>query len=373
MIHHRQPWQRGLVALLAGLGLTVLAGCGGGQAPAQGSQRSGQDQPSAQAQPAGPAQSPGQGSPAGASGAAAVTPRPPDKPVEFVVTTEPGGGSDQYARFITSVIDKYKLSPQPFLVVNKPGGAGAVGLQYLYGKKGGPNAVLITLNSVFTTPQLQKLPFKAIASDFTPVALMALDPFVLWTHVDSWKTWDDFVKAARERSVTVVGTGSKQEDEILFNLLQRALGGQPFKYVPEKGGGQVAAQVAGKHVEASVNQPSEASPHYPDRMRPLVAFTEERLKFLPDVPTYKEVGLGDHSELAYYQVRGIIAAPGIPEENRAWLVDLFKRVFETKEWQDYLSQNMMVARFLGGDEFRQFLHQYDTLHAQLMRDIGWVK
>lgn len=323
------------------LGLVLLAACGKQQAPA--------GTPEAQG------------------------PKPPERPIEFVVTTNPGGGSDVYARFIAQIVEKHKLSPQPLVVVNKPGGAGAVGMQYLQTKQGDPHAVLITLNSVFTTPQLQQLPFKSIADDFTPIALMALDPFFLWVNKDSpWQTFADFINEAKQRSITVGGTGSKQEDEILFNLLQRVAGTQPFNYTPFEGGGAVAGALAGGHIEATVNQPSEAAPHYPDRVRPLAVFQEERNPLYPDVPTIKEAGFDD-PKLIYYQVRGIVAAPGIDEASRQWLVELFQKVYETQDWQDFLKQNLMVGRFMGGDEFKQFLQQYVELHSSLIQELGWTK
>jgi tripartite-type tricarboxylate transporter receptor subunit TctC len=295
----------------------------------------------------------------------------PGRPVEFVVTTSPGGGSDQYARFIAGVVEQQDLSPVPFVVVNQPGGAGAVGMQYLYEKAGEGNAVLITLNSVFTTPVLQGLPFQSMADDFTPVSSMALDPFVLWTNADGWETYEEFAEEAATRQVSSGGTGSKQEDEVLLNLLQRAAGLEPFSYVPFEGGGDVAAEVAGGHIEISVNQPSEAAPHVPDRMRPLVVFSEERLPDFPDVPTYAEVGLDDHPELDYIMIRGIVGPPDMPPENRAWMQDLFHQVFDSEDWQDFLATNQMVGDYIEGDEFGEFLRTYDELHADLITELGW--
>src|SRR5687768_18545354 len=79
--------------------------------------------------------------------------------------------------------------------------------------------IMITLNSFFTTIITQKLPYKA--TDFTPVANLALDPFYLWVNEDSpMKTAADFVKASQERELVVSGTGSKQEDEVLFRRIR---------------------------------------------------------------------------------------------------------------------------------------------------------
>jgi putative tricarboxylic transport membrane protein len=311
------------------------------------------------------------GEEAGAAGGA-VEPKAPGRAVEFVVTTSPGGGSDVYARRMTSIVENLDLSPVPWVVINQEGGSGAVGMQFLHSKVGATNAVLITLNSVFTTPQIQELPFKSISEDFTPIASMALDTFALWVNADTWETYEEFAAEAKKRSMTVAGTGAKQEDEVLMNLLTKAAGFKPMKYLPQEGGGDVAAQLAGGHVDLTFNNPSEALPHVPDRLRPLVVFTPERFEEFPDVPTFEEVGL-DAPELDYRQVRGIVGAPGMPEENRLWFEDIFRKVFESEEWQDALEEELLIGEFLVGDEFGEFLTEYDELHTELMIDIGWVE
>src|SRR5207249_11061896 len=130
-------------------------------------------------------------------------------------------------------------------------------------------------NSFFTTIITQKLPYKA--TDFTPVANLALDPFFLWVNDDSpWKTAQDFITAAKENSLTVAGTGAKQEDEALFRRIEDTMKTKPFTYLSQTSGATVAAAVAGHQggVVASVNNPSEglalyqANPRSLDRRAP---------------------------------------------------------------------------------------------------------
>src|SRR5919198_819799 len=182
------------------------------------------------------------GPPSGAPAAraSAGTAEQPTRPVEFVISTAPGGGSDIYARFMQGVMEKAKLTPQPVTPVNKEGGAGAVAFQYVFEKRGDMHYIMITLNSFFTTLIVQKLPFQA--TDYTPIANLALDPFYLWVQEESpWKTAADFLAAAKESDLTVAGTGSQQEGEIPFLRLQETAGTKPFKYVPQSGGGTVAS------------------------------------------------------------------------------------------------------------------------------------
>src|SRR5437870_6192595 len=209
-----------------------------------------------------------------AGGSAALV--APSKPIEFIISTAPGGGSDIYARKMQSIIDALKLSPQPVTPVNREGGSGAVAFQYVYDHRSDPSVITITLNSFFTTLIVQKLPYKA--TDFTPIANLALDPFYLWVNEDSpWKNAQDFIAAAKADSLVVTGTGSKQEDEALFSRIQVTAGLKPFKFVPSASGATVAAAVAGHKggVVAAVNNPSEGKGLYsgsPRKMRPLCTF-----------------------------------------------------------------------------------------------------
>ncbi|MDF1527301.1 MAG: tripartite tricarboxylate transporter substrate-binding protein [bacterium] len=254
----------------------------------------------------------------------------PTRPIEFTIPAGVGGGAYQYARFLIglNVKGKYVVS-QPIIPVNKDGGAKAVAMQSVLGQKGNEYQMMITLNAFFTTPLFQKLPFSY--KDFTPIALLALDNFPLWVKNDSsYKTAADFIEAAKKESLQVVGTGSKQEDEIVFRAIERIAGTKPFKYVPFKGGNDVAQALVGGHVVATVNQVSEVGGFFPEFVRPLCVFQERRLNIpgYENVPTGKEAGI----DLSYNMMRAIFAPPGISDEARDGLVGLFKKISEDKEW-----------------------------------------
>ncbi|MBI2460627.1 MAG: tripartite tricarboxylate transporter substrate binding protein [Candidatus Rokubacteria bacterium] len=302
----------------------------------------------------------------------------PQRPIDFVIQTSPGGGSDVYARFWIGIIEKYKLSPVPVVPVNMPGGAGAVALAHLHSKKGDPHYISPTLNSVITTPLLQKIPVMYLSEDLTPIAKLMMDPFLLVVHPDNFKTIEEFLAACRERRLTAVGTGSKQEDEIQIFAMQHAFKCQPFRYVPEKGGGDVAKSVAGKHADFNVNQPSEMLPHYPARLIPILAFQKERPKAFPEVPTHWEKGINSQwaalldLETGLHQMRGIIGPPDIPKDAVAWYEQLFRKVFETQEWQDFMKKGAMQPVFMNGEQYKKFLIMFENNHVKVMRDvIGW--
>ena len=183
----------------------------------------------------------------------------PTKSVEFVVPAGSGGGADQMARLLQGVVVKHNLMKQPLVVVNKSGAAGAEGFLDVKAAKGDPHKLVITLSNLFTTPLATGVPFNW--KDLTPVAMLALDEFVLWVNADTpYKTAKDYltaVKSGGPNKFKMGGTGSKQEDQIITVALDK-LTGSKFTYIPYKGGGDVAVQLVGKHVDSTVNNPIEA-------------------------------------------------------------------------------------------------------------------
>ncbi|MEP7003600.1 MAG: tripartite tricarboxylate transporter substrate-binding protein [Chloroflexota bacterium] len=300
----------------------------------------------------------------------------PTKPVEFIISTAPGGGSDIYARKMQSIIDALKLSPQPVTPVNKEGGSGAVAFQYVFDKKGDSSEIMITLNSFFTTLIVQKLPYKA--TDFTPIANLALDPFYLWVNEDSpWKNAQDFIAAAKADSLVVTGTGSKQEDEALFDRIQVTAGLKPFKYVPSASGSTVAAAVAGHQggVVASVNNPSEGKGLYsgsPRKMRPLCTFEPAS----PTGGTFSGLATCTSQGLAisdYYIVRSIMAPPGLSAGQRAFWVDVFKKVYDSDDWKKFMVDNELKPDFRSGADFDKLIADYQKLHEDIAKQFNWIQ
>ena len=339
---------RRLLATL-GAGMLVATACGGGAAAPS---------PSATV----------------AASATVATVTQPTRAAEFVISTAPGGGSDIYARFMQGIIEELKLSPQPVQPTNKEGGSGAVAFTYVFEKKGDMHYIMITLNSFWTTIITQKLPYKS--TDFTPVANLALDPFYLWVNEDSpIKTAQDFVKAAQEREIVVSGTGSKQEDEVMFRRIQDLAKTKPFKYVPQTSGGAVATALAGKQggVEVTVNNPSEGLGLLAQKkIRAICAFTPEGPKApaaFAGLPTCKSQGLAIDD---YYNIRAVLAAPGLTPQQQAFWVDVFKKVYESAKWQKFMSDNALNPDFRTGLDFRTFINNYEKIHNDIAIANKWV-
>ena len=307
----------------------------------------------------------------------------PQRPIEFVIQTPPGGGSDIYTRIWLGVIDEKNLSPVPVTPVNMPGGAGAVALTYMYQQRGDPHYLTPTLNSIVTTPLQKTIPVMYPSTDLTPVASMTTDPFLLWTNPEMHANIEEFKQACQEERLTVFGTGARQEDEVQVNVLQRAMPQcKDFRYVPQSGGGDVASKIAGKHGDFSVNQPAEGMPHYPDNMHPILTFAKERHPRFPDVPTHweKKIGIsnGDDSnakllslETGLHQVRGLVGPPEMPQESLEWYDNVFQKVFNSDRWQNFMEKNGMLGTYRGPAEYKKFMKQLEDNYAMMIRDLGW--
>ena len=303
----------------------------------------------------------------------------PTKPVEFIVPAGTGGGADQMARFIQGVAAKNNLMKQPIVVVNKSGGAGAEGFLDVKGDKGNPHKIIITLSNLFTTPLATGVPFNW--RDLTPVSMMALDQFVLWVNAESpYQTPKDFFAALKngpDRSLKIGGTGSKQEDQIITAILEKAAG-KKVTYVPYKGGGEVAVQLVGRHVDATVNNPIEAESHWrAGKLRALCVFDAQKLPYTKkvtatqswaDLPTCSSAGL----PAEYVMLRGIFMAPGVTPEQTQYYVDLMAKVRALPEWKEFMEKGAFNQTTMSGQAYFDWVAKTEQMHRVLMRDAGFL-
>jgi putative tricarboxylic transport membrane protein len=303
----------------------------------------------------------------------------PNRPVELVVPAGTGGGADQMARTIQGIISKHGLMKQSMVVINKAGGAGGEGFLDVKGSARNPHKLVITLSNLFTTPLGTGIPFSW--KDLTPVAMMALDEFVLWVNADapyqSPKEYLQAVQAAPPGQFKMGGTGSKQEDQIITVALEKAAGVK-FTYIPYRGGGEVAVQLVGQHVNSTVNNPIEAVAQWRgNTVRPLCVFDGKPLdyqdkiagdKAWSDIPTCKSQGL----DIEYLMLRGIFMPPGVTPEQVAFYVDLLGKVRETPEWKSLMKDGAFNQSFMTGADFAKWVENEEKRHRELMKDAGFL-
>jgi putative tricarboxylic transport membrane protein len=304
----------------------------------------------------------------------------PNRPIEFIVPAGTGGGADQMARVIQGIVTKHNLTPVPLVVVNKAGGAGGEGFLDIKGSRGNPHKLVITLSNLFTTPLATGIPFSW--KDMTPVAMMALDEFVLWVNADApYKNVKEYMEAVKtapaDAPKKMGGTGSKQEDQIVTVAIEKAAGVK-FTYIPFRGGGEVAVQLVGKHVDSTVNNPIEAVAQWRGgQLRPLCVFDSLPLPATDkiagdmawsDIPTCKSQGL----DIEYLMLRGIFMPPGVTNEQVTYYVDLLKKVRETPEWKQLMADGAFNQTFMSGADYTKWVEGEEKRHRDLMKDAGFL-
>ena len=295
----------------------------------------------------------------------------PNKPIDFIIMAGKGGGADKMARLMQGIVEKESLAERPLVPVNKSGGSGAEALMAAKSASDPDHTIMVTLNSFYTTP-LRQPGLDVDVLTFAPVARMAEDTFLLWVHTDTGiTTFEQWLDVAREQGSKWVmgGTGSNFENNIITDFLNTNYG-LSMKYIPYKGGGAVAKDVAGKQINSSVNNPSEAIGFWQSGdMVPLVAFTNERLPMFPEVPTLREKG----GEFSYFMQRSVVGAPGMSEEARAYYTELFTKVYNSEDWQAYKSKKSLMGDLMSGDQLSDYWRDQRDNHEQILRSSGAIR
>ena len=302
----------------------------------------------------------------------------PTRPVEVIVPAGAGGASDQMARTIQGIIVKHQLMKQPMLVMNKSGASGAEGIMDVKGAKGDPHKLMVAFSAIYTLPIAVNLPFNW--RDLNPVAMIAMDEFLLWVNSEtSYKTPKEFLAAAKAAggSFKMGGTGAKREDHIITVALDKLAGAQ-FTYIPYKSGGEAATQLVGKHIDSNVNNPSENVAQWrAGQVRALCVFSDQRMTYKEkvtkdqawsDIPTCKESGV----DVQYQMLRAFFLPPGTSKDQVAFYAELLKKVIAMPEWKEYVAKQALKENYLTGQDFVRFLEKDEAFHTKLMNEAGFA-
>jgi tripartite-type tricarboxylate transporter receptor subunit TctC len=198
---------------------------------------------------------------------------------------------------------------------------------------------------------------------------MALDTFVLWVNADSdIQTLDDYVAAVKAAGGEwkMGGTGTGQEDSLVTAMLEKEFGLE-ITYVPFKGGGDVAKNLVGGHIDSTVNNPSEQLGFYTaGKSRPIATFTKERLAAFPETPTMTELG----HQLVYDMQRSFVAPAGMDPAAVAYYTAMFEKLNASQEWQTYTSEKSLDPNFLTGEELQAYFVAERAKHADLLNSMN---
>lgn len=292
----------------------------------------------------------------------------PSKPIEFVVHTSPGGGTDLFARSISEFMAREKVFSQPFVVSNKPGGSGAIAFNYVKSKKGDGHVVLTMATGSFLSA-MGRPELGLGLEHFTPIAAYALDPQVVAVAWDSkFKTMKDLIEAGKREpnqipSAITSATGTAR---VFLYVLERETGAK-FKYVSFKSGGEATTAVVGGHVPFTPENLNEMMGHIEGKkLRALAVTGNKRLESLPQVPTMKELGYS----VVIGTGRGFVMPAGVPKDQLATMEKAFKRVYDGAPYKEFAKRNNFEDMYLGSADFANYLQNLSKEMAAFLAHIS---
>ncbi len=276
----------------------------------------------------------------------------PQKDIEFVVPSAPGGGSDLNARTIADLAQRENLCPTHIMVLNKPGGSGAVSFSYVAGKKGGENTLMVLHSGQDMGSYV--LDWDVKGADLTYLGTVAFDDLILCALAGSEFTdFKKLVEASKTQRITYGGAHKATGDHLSFLKTNKETGAA-FRHVMFNSSGEVMAAMLGGHVDLGVFNPSECIGQL--RAGTIVAlgtFASERLPGeLAAIPTFKELG---YPNLVVTEVRAVSGPPDMKPEVVAYYENLLRRITESEPWKrDYIEKNFLTPVFMDSRETRAF-------------------
>lgn len=284
-----------------------------------------------------------------------------------------GGGWDLAAREFQQATRTESIV-NSVQVVNVPGAGGTIGLGQLERLEGDPTSVMITGAAMVGGVEMGGSSVRL--SDVTPVARLTDDFEVIAVPADSpWQTLDDFVDAWREDPGLPVGGGSAgSPDHLVAGQLAEAAGLDPadLHYTPHAGGGELTLSLL-SDANGTVRIGVSGFNDFRDliaggRLRALAVVAPERLDGV-DAPTTAELG---YPSVDLVNWRGIVAAPGISEDERDELLAITEEMYAAESWQDATARNHWDPNWAGPEEFTGFLAEEETRIRTLMVDLGLI-
>lgn len=289
--------------------------------------------------------------------------------LQIMVPNTPGGGYDTTARAAAKVLDDAKITTNTE-VFNLAGAGGTVGLARIVNEKGnGDLAMLMGLGVVgasYTNKSESKL------TQTTPLARLIEEPGAIMVGKDSpYKTIDDLVNAWKADPGSIaVGGGSNPggPDHLLPMQLAGAVGIDATKvnYVAYDGGGDLLPAILGNKLGFAASGAGEYLQQIQSgEVRVLATSGEKRLEGV-DAPTLKESNI----DLVFTNWRGMVAPPGISDEEKAKLIAALEKMHGTEGWKEALKTHSWTDAFITGDEFKSFLGDQDKRVADVLTKLG---
>jgi putative tricarboxylic transport membrane protein len=296
----------------------------------------------------------------------------PERNVELIVPTAPGGGNDKTARLLQKL---WQDMGQQVQVTNRTGGGGAIAYTYLTQRTADPHYLAIAQAGLFTNHITGKSPVHY--TDFTVLANLGIEPSAIAVRTESpivsGRALFDRLKQDPTSVSISIGSTTGGTSHMALGRAVKAIGIDPkrLKTVAFTGSAESVVAVLGGHIDAMIAAINNVVPHVAaGKMRPLAVTSANRLTGqFANTPTFRELG----TDVAAYGWTVVLAPKGItPAQVRYW-EDLIAKAAQTPEWKSYLAQNHWIYRVERSSEATRYLATEYEIARRALTDLGMAK
>ena len=279
----------------------------------------------------------------------------PSHAITIINAFPPGGINDIVTRPLASTMEP--ILKQPIVVETKAGAAGQVGAQVAASAKADGYTLLSHNTGISGYAEVDKLfgrPVKTQRSDFIPLARLVADPVLLVVNSEQpFKTAKEFIEAAKKPDSALVFSsgGLYGATHLPLAYLERATGPLKLRHLPTNGGGPAITAILGNNAQVTTQSVSATLAHIKSgKLRALASFGATRSKFVPDVPTFKELGI----DAEYYLWVGIFAPKATPQPIVNTLRAAIKQGAHSEAFTTVLANAGQELAYLDGPDFQKF-------------------
>jgi len=290
-----------------------------------------------------------------------------------VVPFPPGGVADTVGRPMAEAMGR--ILKQSVVVENRAGAGGGIGFAHVAKSKPDGYTILMALSSVSVIPEADRILGKAPSYELNqlkPIARITADPTVLVVRAETpWKTYKDFVAEMR-KNPTKFNYGSSGNYGTMHVPMEQLKAAEKFSitHIPYTGAGPAVIGLLGGQVDALATGPASVVSHIKSgKVRALAHWGEGRLAALPDVPSFKELGIA--AEFAQWS--GIFVPANTPDDIVAKLRDAVRQAANDEKVRQIISNSGSPIQFLDAPEFGRYVDTDAKKLAEVVKRIGKVQ
>ena len=295
----------------------------------------------------------------------------PERNVELMIPTSPGGSNDIAGRTVQKLWGELKLLPVSSAVVNRSGGEHIVGYTYIHSRAGDPHTIGLMSTPMLLNPIEGRT--QLTHNDLTPIAYLITEPMVAVVRADSRiKTGRDLVEALAKdpNAYSIALTSNGHRISVGMPMQKAGVNIKGVRMPAFKGGGETAMAVLGGHADVQITSVSTSVPHVTGgQMRAIAISSNNRLGgVMASVPTWRELGYQSSGSW-----KGIVAPKGLTPAQVAFWEDVMRRVAQSDEILQYAEKNLWLVEFKGSADTRKWLDDETAALKVIMTELGLIK